>query len=89
MGGALTLILALLDQIERLLPAGERALNGLNEVKAKVGQLKAENREPTDAEWDELNATTASLTNRLEAANARLNPSPDPTERAPRDDDNG
>lgn len=74
MGGAIALILGILDVAERLIPAGEAALTGLKEVKDKVNQLKTEGREPTDAEWDELNATTQALTDRLEAANARLNP---------------
>lgn len=68
--GTTTLILRLLD----LLVAGSVAHERFAELRQRLAVIKAEGRDPTDAEWEELFSTIESDSARLDAADKRLNP---------------
>jgi hypothetical protein len=56
------------------IPAGTKAYNDFKEFNERMQVFKDENRDPTPEEFRALQAETDALTDRLEAANARLNP---------------
>lgn len=65
------------DLIARLLDlviAGTLAVEKAKELKAKLEEMKAENRDPTPEEWDALFATIDADAERLDEADKRLNP---------------
>lgn len=63
MGGALAIILQLID----LLPAAVQATQQVVSIYQKVKALYDAGKEPTAADWDELDATLKSLTAQLNA----------------------
>lgn len=64
------LILRLLD----LFVAGSLAFEQLQAMKARLEQMKAEGRDPTAEEWEELFGSIEADSARLDAADKRLNP---------------
>ena len=50
-----------------LIAAGRDAAAFLSQSSAAIQKMVAENREPSDAEWDALNAVTADLRKQLHA----------------------
>jgi hypothetical protein len=69
MQNALNIIIQLLNLG---LAAGE-AYARFADIRDRLEAMKAEGREPTEAEWAELDAEVSALTARLEAADDRLN----------------
>ena len=53
--------LQILQMIPGLIAAGQSVVGFVNESSAALQLMIAEKRDPTDAEWDTLNATTAAL----------------------------
>lgn len=68
--GSVLIVLRLLD----LLVAGLGALPQIEALKAKLALFKAEGRDPTPEEWEELFSAIETDTDRLNAADERLNP---------------
>lgn len=68
-----TLIRAV-DVAATAIPAGTDAHEKLKAHRAKLQSFIDEGRDPTPAEFQELQAETDSLTDRLRAADERLNP---------------
>lgn len=56
---ALTAILSWLTSLLALVPGATALWNALTAKKTLIEQIIAEGRNPTDAEWDQLNADTA------------------------------
>ena len=70
MGTALTLALAFLDRIPALLQLGATAVSIAEQVETHrklQDQLKAEDRAPTDAEWNAINGRLDALEKALQA----------------------
>jgi hypothetical protein len=72
---ALPLLIKVVDAAKAAIPAGTAAYAEFQALSAKVNAFRDEGRDPTVEEFRELQAATDALTDRLEAANARLNPS--------------
>lgn len=60
----------LLEALPGLIIAGQNVVNLIESSTAAFKLMVAENREPTDAEWDALNAATAALQAQLHAPDA-------------------
>ena len=58
---ALAYAIQLLGIVPSLISAGTSVVQLVTDGKAKLTQMQAENRDPTQAEWDALNAQIASL----------------------------
>jgi hypothetical protein len=56
---ALTVLLNWLNALLAIVPTGTALWNALTARKTLAEQIIADNRNPTDAEWDQLNADTA------------------------------
>ena len=54
--GSLALVLEGLAALEQLIQAGTTAYSIVQSLKTSVTAMQAENRDPTQAEWDNLNA---------------------------------
>jgi len=63
-------ILRLLD----LMLVGAAALDRVSVIRAKIALMVSEGREPTEQEFDALIADESAWTERLDAADKRLNP---------------
>jgi len=66
--GAILVLLKLLDVLAVLLASYPGAKDRFDRLSAKVRTMVEEGRDPTDEEWDELNAETRELSDRLQAA---------------------
>ncbi len=62
---ALLYAIQVLTQIPALVSTGQSVVGLVNQSSAALQSMVAEKRNPTDAEWDALNATTASLRKQL------------------------
>ena len=67
MPGALAFLLQFLPQIPSYVAAGTALIDVVSHGVAKANQLHSENREPTDADWAEVNASIAAKRGRLHA----------------------
>ena len=54
--GALALVLTSLSVLQQLLEAGTTAYTIVTKLNDTVQKMKDENRDPTQAEWDEMHA---------------------------------
>lgn len=52
--GSLTLAITLLEALPALITASEQVLAMLNATTASLKAMQAENRDPTDAEWQAM-----------------------------------
>lgn len=55
--GNVSVVLALLNQLLALVPTGSELYLAYKEQKAKLEGIVSEGRDPTDAEWDALDAS--------------------------------
>lgn len=62
---ALAFAIQLLDVIPSLIAAGRDVAALVSDGKAKIEAMQAENRDPTPAEWDSLNAQIKALRDEL------------------------
>lgn len=69
----LPLLLKIVDAAKAAIPAGTAAHTEFSQLNARLQTFKNENRDPTVEEFRDLQAHTDALTDRLEAANSRLN----------------
>jgi hypothetical protein len=69
MGTALAFALQALTALPQIIAAGQDAIAFINSTRAALATMKDENRDPTPAEWDALNA-------QIDALIARLNQDP-------------
>lgn len=65
--GSLEVALAVLAQLPGLISAGKDVIGLVNSTKATLETAKAEGRDPTNAEWDALNAQITDLRAQLHA----------------------
>lgn len=65
--GALELALSVFSQLPGLISAGANVIALINSTKTTLTTAKAENRDPTPAEWDALNAQIDDLRKQLHA----------------------
>jgi hypothetical protein len=65
--GALAFLLTYLPQIPQYVAAGTALVDAISVGVSKAEQLQSENREPTAADWDEVNASIAAKRTRLHA----------------------
>ena len=72
--GVVAFIGQLVTQLPSLVNAGTNIVTFLEEQFKAVKSMIAENRDPTQAEWDALNATVAAELSKLDAA-AKESPS--------------
>lgn len=63
--GALAFLTAFLPKVPAYVAAGAQLANVISIGLEKSKQLEAENRDPTDADWDEVNASIAAKRARL------------------------
>lgn len=63
---AIDLAIEVLTALPSLVTAGEEALALMNSTTASLRAMQAENRDPTDAEWDAVHAVIATLRARLD-----------------------
>lgn len=68
--GALPFAIQLLTSLPSLIQAGVDITNLVSDSTEKLKSMQAENRDPTPAEWDELNARIKSLRGELHAPGA-------------------
>lgn len=68
--GSLPYILNLINLLLRFVPVGTQLYQTYQADKTLVEQIIAENRTPTDAEWDTLNHDVAGLEAQIDAAAA-------------------
>lgn len=59
MGTALAFAMQLLSSLPSLIDAGVKVADLIKDGNAKLKTFEAEGRDPTDAEWDDLNASIA------------------------------
>lgn len=64
--GALAFALAALQAVPALIAAGNNIETFINNTATAVKTMQAENRDPTQAEWDALNAEIAALQKQLD-----------------------
>lgn len=57
--------LQILQQIPALIAAGQSVLGLVQDGSAALEKMVSENRDPTEAEWDALNAVTKALRDQL------------------------
>lgn len=62
--------LQFLQSLPMLIQTGGDLIARIRDENAKIDQMIADDREPTDAEWDALNAATAVLRAKLHAPDA-------------------
>lgn len=67
MGTALAFAMQLLSSLPSLIEAGVAVGDLISNGNAKLKAFDDEKRDPTDAEWDELNATIAAKRKELHA----------------------
>lgn len=60
--------LQLLQLLPTAIAAGANVMNIINQGQAALQSMIAEKRNPSDAEWDALNAATKALRDQLHAA---------------------
>lgn len=65
--GVASFVSSLIDQLPLLVGAGGDATDFITAQMALVGEMIAANRDPTQAEWDALNAVVASELAKLNA----------------------
>jgi hypothetical protein len=65
--GALAFLLTYLPQIPQYVAAGTALVDAVQIGISKAEQLKSENRDPTDDDWAEVNASIAAKRTRLHA----------------------
>lgn len=66
--GSLPYAISLLNSLLTLLPQGSALIAKFQEDKARLQQMAAENRAPTDAEWAELDSSVKSLEGQIDVA---------------------
>lgn len=64
--GALAFALAALQAVPAIVAAGNSLETYINNTSTAVQAMQAENRDPTQAEWDALNAEIAALQKQLD-----------------------
>lgn len=65
--GVASFVSSMIDQLPLLVGAGSDAISFITGQMALVGTMIAANRDPTQAEWDALNATVADELAKLNA----------------------
>jgi hypothetical protein len=73
--GLLPTLIHAIDIASTAIPAGTEAYEKLQAHRAKIQSFIDEGRDPTPEEFQALQAETDALTDRLRAADNRLNPS--------------
>jgi hypothetical protein len=71
MGTALALAIQALEVLPTLVTASANALSFIDSTTASLKSMQAEGRDPTDVEWDALNAQIATLRAELDGTAAR------------------
>lgn len=64
---ALTFAIQFLTQLPSLILAGQEVVGMINKSNEALKNMQADGRDPTDAEWKELNDSIAALGARLHA----------------------
>lgn len=64
---AIAYAIQLLSQLPALIMAGQEVVDLIKKGTASLEDMQATGRDPTDAEWKELNDSTAALGKRLHA----------------------
>jgi hypothetical protein len=70
MGTALALAIQVLEVLPTLITAGADALGFIDSTTSALKAMQAEDRDPSDAEWADLNAQIATLRARLDGTAA-------------------
>lgn len=65
--GAAAFALSLLTELPALIAAGKQVFDLIKSGTAAMEAMQAENRDPTPAEWDKLNAQIKALRDELHA----------------------
>jgi cell fate (sporulation/competence/biofilm development) regulator YlbF (YheA/YmcA/DUF963 family) len=68
----LPIAIKIIEAAKLAIPAGHEAVSEFNTLEEKLRAFQQEGRDPTPEEFRALQAQTDQLTDRLEAANARL-----------------
>lgn len=68
MPAALTYAMQVLTLLPTLIDAGQSVIGLVQHANAALAKMTAENRDPSDLEWSELNATIDALRAKLHAS---------------------